>query len=155
MNYGLPKRMTTAGPNALWRGWRAARHVNSRPTNTARAELRSMITFRHANTRGSRAGELRIAHLCVPKTKCHPRVMFQSFPHLTLTTSARSLSHPSHLPLLSFRQSHQHTQNNGSRYIFTLRCSAAEWRINTNAVSHRLRAQIGRDQSHRDRSDRA
>ena len=37
-------------------------------TNTARTELPSMITFHHANTRGSRAGRIRIAHLCVPKT---------------------------------------------------------------------------------------
>ena len=42
--------------------------VNSTPTNTARTELHSMITFHHANTRGSRAAKLRIAHLCVPKT---------------------------------------------------------------------------------------
>ena len=42
--------------------------VNGTPTNTARTELDSMITFHHANTRGSRAGRLRIAHLCVPKT---------------------------------------------------------------------------------------
>ena len=42
--------------------------VNSTPTNTARADLHSMITFHHANTRGSRAAKLRIAHLCVPKT---------------------------------------------------------------------------------------
>ena len=33
--------------------------VNSTPTNTARAELHSMITFHHANTRGTRAAKLR------------------------------------------------------------------------------------------------
>ena len=42
--------------------------VNSAPTNTARAELHSMITFHHANTRGLRAAKLRIAHLCVLET---------------------------------------------------------------------------------------
>ena len=42
--------------------------VNSTPTNTARTELHSMITFHRANTRGSRAGRLRIAHLCVLNT---------------------------------------------------------------------------------------
>ena len=42
--------------------------VNSTPTHTTRTELHSMITFHHANTRGSRAAKLRIAHLCVPKT---------------------------------------------------------------------------------------
>ena len=67
-------------------------NVNSTPTNTARTELHSMITFHHANTRGSRAGRLRIAHLCVPQNMCHPRVMFHSLPHLTLATSTSSLS---------------------------------------------------------------
>ena len=42
--------------------------VNRTPTTTARTELHSMITFHHANTRGSRAGRLRNAHLCVPET---------------------------------------------------------------------------------------
>ena len=42
--------------------------VKSTPANTARTELHSMITFHHANTRGSRDGRLRIAHLCVPET---------------------------------------------------------------------------------------
>ena len=42
--------------------------VNSTPTNTARTELHSIITFHHANTRGSRAGRPRIAHLCVIKS---------------------------------------------------------------------------------------
>ena len=48
--------------------------VNSTPTNTARTELHSMITFHQANTRGSRAGRLRIAHLCVSRhlsSTCH------------------------------------------------------------------------------------
>ena len=64
--------------------------VNSTPTNTARTELHSMVTFHHANTRGSRAAKLRIAHLYV--LDCHPRVMSRSLPHLTLTTSTSSLS---------------------------------------------------------------
>ena len=42
-----------------------AKDVNGTPTNTARTELHSMITYHHANTRGSRAARLRIAHLCV------------------------------------------------------------------------------------------
>ena len=62
--------------------------VNSTPTNTARTELHSMITFHHANTRGS---SLRTAHLC-PQNSCHPRVMSRFLPHLTLTTSTSSLS---------------------------------------------------------------
>ena len=46
---------------------KAIQTLASTPTNTARTELHSMITFHHANTRGSRAGRLRIAHLCVRK----------------------------------------------------------------------------------------
>ena len=45
------------------------------------------------------------------------------------------------LLLLSFRQSHRHTHTYmpfGARPMFTLRCSTAEWRINTNPISHRL-----------------
>ena len=48
--------------------------VNRTPTNTARTELHSMITFHHANTHGSRAGRLRIAHPSVLKqlsSTCH------------------------------------------------------------------------------------
>ena len=48
--------------------------------------LHSLITFHHANMRGSSS------RICVPKTFCHPRVMSRSLPHLTLTTSTSSLS---------------------------------------------------------------
>ena len=48
--------------------------------------LHSLITFHHANMRGSSR------RFCVPKTFCHPRVMSRSLPHLTLTTSTSSLS---------------------------------------------------------------
>ena len=37
-------------------------------THKARTEVHSMITFHHGNTRGSRAGRLRIAHLCALRT---------------------------------------------------------------------------------------
>ena len=68
----------------VWVAWRKTYSqptgsVNSTPTNTARTELHSMITFHHANTRGSRAAKLRIAHLRVLKNNCHPRVMSHSF----------------------------------------------------------------------------
>ena len=66
--------------------------VNSTPTIIARTELHSMITVHHAKARGSRAGRLRIAHLCVPKAIFHLRVMAHSLPHLTLTTNTNSLS---------------------------------------------------------------
>ena len=48
--------------------------------------LRSLISFHHANVRGSSS------RICVPKTFCYPRVMSRSLPHLTLTTSTSSLS---------------------------------------------------------------
>ena len=44
------------------------RGFNSTPRNAACTELHSMITFHHANTRGSRAAKLRIVHICVPET---------------------------------------------------------------------------------------
>ena len=75
-------RKTSSQPTGVW---------NSTPTNTARAELHSMITFHHANTRSSRAGRLRIAQL-VSWSNCHPRVMSHSLPHLTRSTSTSSLS---------------------------------------------------------------
>ena len=61
--------------------------VNSTPTNTARDELHSMITFHHANTRGSRAAKLRIAHLCVAKqvsSTCHDWPQAQVLCHFPL-----------------------------------------------------------------------
>ena len=117
--------------------------VNSTPTNTARTELHSMITFHHANTRGSRAAKLRIAHHCVLKHNCHPRVMFHSLQHLTLTTSTSSLSPVSSIsPTFSDSLTDTH-KIYGSRPRYTLRCSTAELRINTNPISQRLRAQIG------------
>ena len=118
--------------------------VNSAPTNTTRTELHSMITFHHANTRGSRAGRLRTAHLLCPWNTCHPRVMSHSLP----------LTHLIYFSFLSDSLTNTH-KIYGPRPTFTLRCSTAEWRINTNPISQRLWAQIGWDQSHRHRSDRA
>ena len=87
--------------------------VNSTPTNTARTELHSMITFHHGNTRGSRATRLRIAHLCVPETIV--------------------IHHPL---LLSFRRSHLRKQALWfSTRIYPVMFHA-EWRINTNPMSH-------------------
>ena len=82
------------------------RNVNSTPTKTARTELNSMITLHHANTRGSKAGRLRIAHLCVLKqlsSTCH--VSFLA----ALDTDHKHKF--SHVPHLSFRRSLQHTQD--------------------------------------------
>ena len=80
------------------------------PQNTARTELHSMITFHLANTRGSRAAMLGSAHLCVPKlivihVSCLTPCRTWHWP------PAQVLSQPFHLPLLSFRQSHQHTRS--------------------------------------------
>ena len=97
------KKNTELGPvSVVWR--KTSRQptggVNSTPTNTARTDAHSvsahalhrMITFHHANTRGSRAGRPRIARNGVLKRFRHPRVMSRSLPHLTLTTSTSSLS---------------------------------------------------------------
>ena len=65
--------------------------------------------FHHANTRGSRAAMLRIAHFCVPETN----VIHASCLVLCRTwhwPPAQNLSHPFHPLLLSFRRSHLCTQ---------------------------------------------
>ena len=92
--------LAAATPPQLSDGWwPGATHnaprgqtVNSTPTNTARSGLHSIVTFHHANTRGSRAAKLWIAHLLCPRNNCHPRVMSRPLPHLTLTTSTSSHS---------------------------------------------------------------
>ena len=73
--------------------------VNRTPSHTACKDahsvsahtLKSMITFHHANTRGSRAHSSGL-HALVSQNNCHPRVMSRSLPHLKLTTSTSSLS---------------------------------------------------------------
>ena len=114
-------------------------YVNSTPTNTARTELHSMITSLHANTRGSRAGRLRILHLCVPKT-------------IVIRVSCL-------IPWRTWHWRQAQVLSNthkifGTRSICTLRSSTTEWRINTNPSSHRLWAQDYRDQDDRDQHDR-
>ena len=64
---------------------------------------------------------------------CHPRVMSHSLPHLTLTPSISSLS-PISSSIIFPTVSPTHTIY-GPRPTFTLRCSTAEWRINTNPIS--------------------
>ena len=74
--------------------------MNRTPTHTACTDahsvsahtLHSMITFHHANTRGSRVHSSGLHAVVSQKTVCHPRVMSRSLPRLTLTTSASSLS---------------------------------------------------------------
>ena len=68
--------------------------MNRTPTQTACAVAHSvsphtlniMITFHHANTRGTRL------HIFLSQNSCHPRVMSRSLPQLTLTTNTSSLS---------------------------------------------------------------
>ena len=91
-------------------------HWNS-TSNTARTELHSMITFHHANTRGSRAARLRIAHFCDHEAI----VLHESCLVLCRTwhwPPAQVFSHPFHLLHLSFRHSHQHPQD--LRYTMTV-----------------------------------
>ena len=112
--------------------------VNSTPTNTAHTELHSMITFHHANTRGSRAGRPRIAHLCVIKqlsSTCH--VSFLAAPD-TDDKHKVSLTHFIHFSCLSDCLTFTKKPCD-SQPLFSLRCSTAEWRINTNPTSHTLR----------------
>ena len=128
--------------------------VNSTPTNTARAELHSMTTFLHANTRGSRAGRLRIAHLCAPNIiVIHVSCLI---PCRTCTDHKHkfSLTHLIYSSYLSDSLTSTHKIYDPWP-MYTLRCSTAEWRINTNPISHRLGAQIDWDQSDRAWSDRA
>ena len=83
--------------------------VNSTPTNTAHVELHSMITLNHPNTRGSRAGRLRIAHLCVPQTVAiHVSCLLLC--RTWHCPPAQVLSHLFHPLILSFRRSHLYKQ---------------------------------------------
>ena len=81
-----------------------------------------------------------VLHIFVSQNFCHPRVMSLSLPHLTLTTSTSSLSPTSpFFPSTRFgTRSHNTHKTFGTRSIFSLRSSTAEWRINTNPISHRL-----------------
>ena len=90
--------------------------------------LHSLITFHHANMRGS---SLRI---CVPKTFCHPRVMSRSLPHLTLTTSTSSLS-PTSPILQSSSLTHPRLLSHDP---YTLRRFTAELRFLGSPVSHNV-----------------
>ena len=76
-------------------------------------------------------------HIFVSQNNCHPRVMSRSLPHLTLTKSTSSLS-LTYLNYLSVSLNNKH-KTFGTRSIFTLRSSTAEWRVKTNSISHNLR----------------
>ena len=109
--------------------------VNRTPTQTACTDahgvsqhiLNRMITFHHANTRGSRL------HSIVCQNSCHPRVMSRSLPHLTLTTSTSSLSPASHI-FPTFSSSHPSPVAHGP--YLPCEDSRQSWWINTNPMSH-------------------
>ena len=110
--------------------------MNRTPTQTACTDAHSvsqhilnrMITFHHANTRGSRL------HIFVSQNSGHPRVMSRSLPHLTLTDHKHKFS----LTCLTYLSDvlSLTPKSFDARSIFTLRRSTAGWRINTNPVSH-------------------
>ena len=87
----------------------------------------------HANTRGSRAGRLRIAHLCVQKqlsSTCHVS---------SLAAPDTVHNHKFSLTCCTYLSDDPtNTQTFGTRWIFTLRCSTPEWRINTNPISQTI-----------------
>ena len=138
-----PQFYQLAGHSSLNPGFRAMvlhagcdeyRCLNSTPTNTARTKLHSMITFHHANTRCSSS---RIVHLC-PQNNRHPRFMSRLLPNPTTDHQHKfSLTHFIHFSNLSDGLTFAHRPYD-SRPLCTLRCSKAEWRINTNPISHRL-----------------
>ena len=77
---------------------------------------------------------LKIAHLCVPKqlsSTCHVSFFAAS------DTDHKHKFSLTYLSSLSDDLTSSHKAF-GARSIFTLRSSTAEWRINTNPVSHRL-----------------
>ena len=103
------------------------------PQNAARTELHSMITMHHADTRGSRAGRLRIAHCWLLKQlSSTSHVSFLATPE-TIHKHKSSLTY---FTCLSDDLSNTH-KTFGTRWRFTLRCSTTEGRINTNPISHK------------------
>ena len=101
-----------------------------------------MFTFHHANTRGSKSCKAQDCTSLCPCNNCHPRVMSHSLPHLTLTTSTSSLSsNSSTSPILPDGLIFANKPYD-RRPIYPLRYSTAEWRINTNPISHRNGAEL-------------
>ena len=94
-----------------------------------------MISFHHAKARGSRDGRLRIAHLCVLKqlsSTC--LVSFVATPD----TDHKHKFSLTYLTYLSDNLTNTHSTF-ATRPLLTLRCSTAEWRINTNPISQSFR----------------
>ena len=115
-----------------------SRAVNSTPTNTARTELHSMITFLIARTRVAQELEGSGLHFFVSlkhlSSTCH--VSLFAAPD-TDHKHKFSLTHFIHFSCLSDGLTLTNKPYD-SQPKNTLRCSTAEWRINTNPISHRL-----------------
>ena len=142
----VKKKFSELGPVSV--DWRKTSRqptvcANRTPTQTACTDAHSvsqhilnwLTTFHHANTRDSRTGRLRIAHLCVLKqlsSTCH--VSFLAAPD-TDHKHKFSLTHFIHFSYLSDGLTFAHKPCD-SRPMETLRCSTAEWRINTHPISH-------------------
>ena len=107
--------------------------MNSTPTDTARAELHSNITFHHANTRGS-AQRLRI-FVSLKQLSSTRHVSSHAAPDIDHKQEF-SLTHFIHFSNPSDGLIFAHKPCD-SRPSYTLRCSTAEWRINTNPSSHK------------------
>ena len=74
--------------------------VNKTPTNTALTDLHNVITFHHANTRGSRAAKRKSTSWC-PWNNCHLRVTSRPFATYTDHKHKFSLTHFIHFSYLS------------------------------------------------------
>ena len=129
------------GPvSVAWKMCSQPTGVNRTPTQRACTDTRSvpqhirnrLNTFHHANTRGSRAGRLRIAHLCPKITVIHVSCLILAAPD-TVRKHELSLTNLSDL-LDSLTNTYK---TFSVRSIFTLRSFTAEWRINTNPITYR------------------
>ena len=114
----IPQALTTgeffSGFGQVSVAWRNLQPTDGRfdqhSTRTARTELHNMITFHHANTGGASSKD------CTSLSTC-------------------SLTHFIHFSYLSDSLTFAHKPYD-SRPLFTLRCSTAECRTNTNPISH-------------------
>ena len=94
--FRLPGDKLPANRRSVWTEHPLIQHVQMR-TVCQHITLHRMITFHHANTRGSR-----LQALVRFKRACHPRVMSRSLQHLTLTTSTSSLSTTNQAVIFSY-----------------------------------------------------
>ena len=114
--------------------------MNRTPTQTACTDAHSvsqyvlnrLTPFHHANARGSRAGRLRVAHLCVLKqlsSTCHVSYF-----------AAPDSDHKFSITYLTYLSGNL-TNTQDLRYTIHIYPAneVVEWRINTNPISHNCR----------------